>query len=86
MFVILASFTLVIANEDRKLIPRELIKEFKYESIAWLLVASLFLISSLPIFFAISIGPLGHLRYYMRFGPSGSIALNRARRLMVGRT
>jgi uncharacterized membrane protein len=86
MFVILASFTLVIANEDRKLIPQELVREFKHESIVWLLVASLFLISSLPIFFTISFGPLGRLRYYMWFGPSGSIALNGVRRLLARRT
>jgi uncharacterized membrane protein len=86
MFIILASFSLVIADEDRRLIPQELIKEFKREGIVWLVVASIFLISSLPIFFTISFGPLGHLRYYMWFGPSGSLVLNVARMRVVGRT
>jgi uncharacterized membrane protein len=86
MFIILASFSLVIADEDRRLIPQELIKEFKREGIVWLVVASIFLISSLPIFFTISFGPLGPLRYYMWFGPSGSLVLNVARMRVVGRT
>ena len=55
MNLILAYFTHLLASEERNLIPRELMHRFKTTRSALILVAAIFLISALPIFWDISL-------------------------------
>jgi hypothetical protein len=50
MMTILGSFTLILADQERKLIPKDLTKEFKIDSITMFLAAGLFFVSLLPVF------------------------------------
>jgi uncharacterized membrane protein len=64
MMAILASFSLVLADEERNLIPKNLIKEFRIQSAIMFVAALLFFISILDIFW--TYGP-GHFewRFYL---------------------
>ena len=76
MMIILASFTLVLADEDRKLIPADMIREAKAESITMFVAGGLFLISLLEIFWVR--GPYGfYLRYYLWMIPFVLAAVRR---------
>ena len=48
--MILGFFTLVLADEERKLIAKDLIKEFRTDGILTFLAAAFFFISALPFF------------------------------------
>jgi hypothetical protein len=51
-----------LADEEKKLIPKELVGRFRIESVTWLITASLFLITVLPIFFTFEVDGM-RLRY-----------------------
>lgn len=51
--VILGFFTLVLADEERKLIAPDLIKQFKFDGIFTFFAAALFFLSILPVFWHI---------------------------------
>ena len=65
MFGILGGFTLTIASEDRKLIPKALIRQYKIEGATLGAAGLIFLLSALPVFFRLT--PYGSLplRYYI---------------------
>jgi uncharacterized membrane protein len=76
MMTILGGFTLVLAREDRKLIPNDLIREFKIESATMFIAGALFLISALPIFW--TPGPNGlYWRFYVWIVPFALSAIRR---------
>jgi len=52
--VILGFFTLVLADEEKKLIAPDLIKQFRNEGIFTSFAACLFFVSALPIFWTIN--------------------------------
>lgn len=76
MMTILASFTLVLADEERNLIPKDMIKGFKVETIVMFAAGALFLISILPIWW--TPGPGGmYLRFYIWMVPFAMSAIRR---------
>lgn len=62
MMAILGSFALILADEERKLIPKDMIKEFRIESITMFVAAFFFLISISPTFWV-----LGPSHFYWRY-------------------
>jgi uncharacterized membrane protein len=65
MFAILGGFTLTLADEERKLIPKELIRQYRIEGVSWFVCGLIFGISALPFFFAIKMGNGDPIRYYV---------------------
>jgi uncharacterized membrane protein len=50
MMTILAMFTLVLADESRNLVPKDMIREYKMEGITLMIAAVVFFVSTLDIF------------------------------------
>lgn len=55
MFAILGGFTLTLASEEKKLIPKELMKQYRFEGVGSMVFALIFLISALPVFFTMQV-------------------------------
>ena len=55
MFAILGGFTLVLADEERKLIPKGLTRQYRFEGISWFVCGLIFVLSALPVFFVIKL-------------------------------
>jgi uncharacterized membrane protein len=65
LFAILGMFTLTLASEDRKLIPKELLRAYRLSGASTVICALLFVFSALPFFFTITIGNDVPIRYYL---------------------
>lgn len=65
MFGILGGFTLTLASEERKLIPKSLIRQYRIEGGSWLACGLIFVLSAVPIFFTIKLGNGTPIRYYL---------------------
>lgn len=50
MMLIMGIFTVALADEERKLVPKEMRKKLRNEAATWLISAAIFLISATPIF------------------------------------
>jgi len=50
MMLIMGIFTVALADEEKKLVPKAMIKELRNEAITWLTAAGTFLLSALPLF------------------------------------
>jgi uncharacterized membrane protein len=55
MFLIIAYFTHELTIEDRKLIPRELLRSYRLQRNTTIVSAALFLVSTLPIFWTFAV-------------------------------
>jgi len=64
MFGILGGFSLNLAQEERKLIPKELIRQYKIEGASWFVCGLIFALSALPLFWRITVGGMA-IRYDM---------------------
>jgi len=85
MLAILASFTFVLADEDRKLVPRESKTEFRIEGVTLALAALVFFISTLGIFWT-SRAPNGEpWRFYIWIIPFTLSAIRRRGKSMIER-
>ena len=56
MFVILGGFDLTLANEERKLIPKELMRRYKIEGLSYFFCGLIFMVTAVPIFWTVRIG------------------------------
>lgn len=56
MFVILGGFSLTLADQERKLIPAELTRLYRFEGVSSAALGLIFLVSALPIFFTTQLG------------------------------
>ncbi|HVC27168.1 MAG TPA: TMEM175 family protein [Nitrososphaerales archaeon] len=65
MFAILGGFTLTLADEERNLIPKALMRQYRIEGVSWFVCGLIFGISALPTFFTIAIANGGSIRYYL---------------------
>jgi len=65
MFTILGGFSLTLANEDRKLIPKALIRQYRIEGATTIACGLIFCISALPVFFATTLWNAEPIRYYL---------------------
>ena len=65
MFGILGGFSMTLANEERKLIPKALTRQYRIEGLSWFVCGLLFGVSALPFFFKITLGNGVPIRYYL---------------------
>lgn len=56
MMLIMGVFTLALADEEKRLVPAEMLSRLRSEAVVWLTSAAIFLISAVPIFGRISAG------------------------------
>jgi len=56
MMLIMAVFTLALAEEENRLVPRAMLRQLREEAVTWGASSGLFLISALPAFGRIDIG------------------------------
>jgi uncharacterized membrane protein len=57
MSLIMGVFTLALADEEKRLVPSEMVGRLKSEAGIWFSSAGLFLISAVPVFGTIFVGP-----------------------------
>jgi uncharacterized membrane protein len=77
MFLILGIFTFILADEERNLIPKELVSQFRREAFGYLVGASCFFVSVLPFFYTLQVDGSGPIRYYIWLVPLTSILTRR---------
>lgn len=65
MMLILGGFTLILASEERRLVPRDMTSRFRREGLSWLATGAVFFFSALPVFFTINAAGGVPLRYYL---------------------
>jgi uncharacterized membrane protein len=65
MFAILGAFTLVVADEKRNLIAKSLTRQYRLEGASWFVCGLIFVLTALPVFFAIKLGSGVPIRYYL---------------------
>jgi hypothetical protein len=65
MFAILGGFSLTLADEERKLIPKALIRKYRIEGGTTIICGLIFCISALPIFYTTTLGNAEPIRYYL---------------------
>jgi uncharacterized membrane protein len=83
MMAVLGVFTLVLTREERKLIPKDSIREFKIEGITLLVAATLFFISIHPIFWN-NLGPYGlRWRFYLWIIPFAMSSIRRRTKSVI---
>lgn len=56
MMLIMAIFTLALADEEKRLVPEDMIHQLRLEASTWLISSVIFLISALPVFGKIDVG------------------------------
>ena len=56
MMLIMAVFTLALADEERRLVPASMLKQINAEAVTWGVASGVFLISALPVFGKIEVG------------------------------
>jgi uncharacterized membrane protein len=83
LFAILGGFTLTLADEERKLIPKPLIRQYRVEGFSWFVCGLIFAISALPLFFAIRLGG-NPIRYYIWVAPLLLIWIARTGQRLTG--
>ena len=54
--MIMAIFTLALADEEKRLVPEDMIHQLRLEASTWLISSVIFLISALPVFGKIDVG------------------------------
>jgi uncharacterized membrane protein len=84
MFAILGGFTLTLASDERKLLPKELTTQYRIEGVIWFAAGLVFGISALPIFFTTVIPGHLPLRYYLWIVPIGLLYIGRAAQKRFG--
>ena len=55
MMIILGIFTFSVTDQEKKLIPAELVGQFRAETATWLITGSLYLVTVLPFFFTFEV-------------------------------
>ena len=65
MFAILGGFSLTLANEERKLIPKALTRRYRIEGVITVVCAGIFCISALPVFYTTTLGNAEPIRFYV---------------------
>jgi len=56
MMLVMGVFTVALADEERKLVPREMVRRLRNEAVSWLISAGLFLVSAAPVFDSVFVG------------------------------
>jgi hypothetical protein len=69
LFGILGGFALTLASDERKLIPKGLIRRYRFEGASQIACGLIFVVSALPIFFTLKGGTGEPVRYYLWIVP-----------------
>jgi uncharacterized membrane protein len=69
MFAIMGGFSLTLANEERKLIPKTLIRKYRVEGVTTMVCGLIFGVSALPVFYTLTLGSGEPIRYSMWVAP-----------------
>ena len=69
LFAIIGGFTFTLADEERKLIPKALIRQYRIEGVTSFVCGLIFALSALPIFFQIAIESGEPIRYFIWIAP-----------------
>jgi uncharacterized membrane protein len=56
MMLIMAVFTLALADEEKRLVPRGMLRQLREESVTWFVSSGIFLVSAFPLFGRIDVG------------------------------
>ena len=56
MMLLMGIFTLALASEEKRLVPRNIITQLRAEAATWLVSSGIFLVSALPLFGRIDVG------------------------------
>ena len=71
MMLIMGVFTLALADEEKRLVPKEMLNRLRSEAGIWFTSAGIFLVSALPLFGKLTVGPASvsgvTIREYMWF-------------------
>ena len=67
MMLVMGVFTVALADEERKLVPKDMVKRLRFEAVTWLVSAAVFLTSAAPVFNTIYAGGT-FLRFYLWIG------------------
>ena len=67
MMLIMAVFTLALADEENRLVPRSMLRQLREEAVTWGVAAGLFLISAIPVFGRIDVGGVVFSGLSLRF-------------------
>ena len=78
MIAVLGVFSLTLASEEKGLVGPEFIRQFRKESYSWFVGSAAFLVSVLPLFYTVEVGPLGPLRFYLWLVPIFTVWVRRA--------
>jgi uncharacterized membrane protein len=73
---ILGGFSLTLASDERKLLPRELVKQYRVEGAVWILAGLTFAVSALPVFYTIVFSGT-QLRFYLWIFPLAILYVGR---------
>jgi uncharacterized membrane protein len=84
MFAILGGFAFILADQERNLIPKVLMRQYRIEGISWFTCGLIFGLSALPIFFAIKLGNGDPVRGYIWVIPLLLIWVTRAGQRFAG--
>ena len=76
MFLIIAYFTHEITIEERKLIPQQLFKSYRLQRNTTIVEAALFLVSTLPIFWSLTVFGF-QVRFILWIGTLGTSIIRR---------
>ena len=67
MMLIMAVFTLALADEENRLVPKAMLRQLREEAVTWGVAAGLFLISAVPVFGRINVGGVVFSGLSLRF-------------------
>ena len=56
MMLIMGIFTVALADEEKRLVPRSMIQQLRSEATTWLIAAGIFLVSAAPVFNTLVLG------------------------------
>jgi uncharacterized membrane protein len=56
MMLSMAIFTLALADEEKRLVPHDMVRQLRSEASTWVISAGIFLVSAAPVFGRISVG------------------------------
>jgi uncharacterized membrane protein len=84
MFGILGGFTMTLARDEKNLLPKSLMREYRIEGITWFACGLVFGLSAFPVFFSIKVGNGDAIRYYVWVIPLLLIWIERWARRLLG--
>jgi len=67
MMLIMTVFTLALAKEENRLVPKSMLRQLREEAVTWGVAAGLFLISAVPVFGRINVGGVVFSGLSLRF-------------------